>query len=74
MICLHLKSWRHRVQEKIYDAEINSSQGWRSLYLDISDYKNKVITFNIEGHAGGSCADWCGEWATVDEFYVGKLV
>lgn len=61
-------------EEKIYDAEITSSQGWRTLYLDISDYKNKAITFSIEGQAGGRCADWCGEWAAVDEFYVGKLV
>ena len=64
----------NQVEEKIYEDEINAEEGWQTIYLDISDYKNKRISFRIEGHAGGVCDEWCAEWAAVDEFYVGQLV
>ncbi len=60
-------------EEIIYEDDISSEEGWRSIYLDISDYANKDIRFILEGHAGGDCAEWCGEWAAVDEFYVGHM-
>jgi len=62
------------VEEKIYENEINAAGGWRTIYLNISDYKNKNIRFVIEGHAGGMCGDWCAEFGAVDEFYIGRLV
>jgi len=61
-------------EEKIYENEINAAGGWRTIYLNISDYKNKNIRFVIEGHAGGMCGDWCAEFGAVDEFYIGRLV
>lgn len=61
------------LEEKLYEDVVDSVQGWKTIYLGISDYKNRNISFIIEGHAGGPCGLWCGEYATVDKFYVGRL-
>lgn len=61
------------LEEKIYEDVIDSTQGWQTIYLDISDYKNKDISLIIEAHDGGPCGYWCAEYATVDEFYIGRL-
>jgi hypothetical protein len=59
-------------EETIYDGIIDSRDGWKDIKIDISKYKGKNITFKIEGWAGGPCDVWCGEWAAVDKFYIGK--
>ena len=56
-----------------FEKVLNSLDGWQIIALDISKYAGKSITFRIEGHAGGPCSDWCGEWIGVNEFYIGKL-
>lgn len=61
------------LEEKIYEDEINSHDDWKTVYLNISDYGNKTIRFVLEGHAGGSCGDWCAEFGAIDNFYVGRI-
>jgi len=60
-------------KNKIYEDEVNSKDGWKSVYLDISDYSNKTIQIVVEGHAGGACGDWCAEFGAIDKFYVAKV-
>lgn len=61
-------------EEEIYNDVVDSREGWQNVTLDISNYKGKSIVFKIEGHAGGHCHSWCGEWAAVNKFYIGKVI
>lgn len=56
----------------IYETVVDSRDGWREVFLDISKYAGKEIIFKAEGYAGGPCADWCGEWAAIRELYIAE--
>jgi hypothetical protein len=57
----------------IYEDIIKESDGWKKIALVLNGYQNKNITFKIEGYSGGYGGEWCGEYAAVNKFYVGKL-
>ena len=60
-------------RKAMFEKVLDSRNGWQTLILNISSYAGLPITFSIEGHAGGPCSDWCGEWLGVNKFYIGKL-
>jgi hypothetical protein len=61
-------------EDTIYEGVVDSREGWKDIYLEISKYMGRNIAFKIEGHAGGPCGEWCGEYAAVDKFYVAELI
>ena len=60
-------------RKAMFEKVLDSRNGWQTLVLNISSYAGIPITLSIEGHAGGPCSDWCGEWLGVNKFYVGQL-
>jgi len=64
----HTRSSEDTIYEDVVDWR------WKDVFLNISEYQNKTITFKIEGHAGGPCAEWCGEWAAIDKFYIARII
>lgn len=70
-------------EDTIYEAIVNSKDGWKDVFLDISRYNGKSIKFRIESDkipqnstlTDELCETDCGYWASaVDKFYVGKFV
>lgn len=59
-----------RESEIIYNESINTNEGWKDLEFDISKYAGKNISITVEGHAGGPCGNWNGEFGAVDYLYV----
>lgn len=60
------------VEVNAYEDIIKESDGWKKVALVLNAYAGKNITFKIEGYAGGS-SEWCGEYAAVNKFYIGKI-
>jgi len=64
-------------EDEIYE-DVLTSRGakidWKTVVLDISKYAGKKITFRVEGYGGGPCGLWCGEYTSIDSFYVGEIV
>ena len=60
------------IEDTVYEDLIKESDGWKRISLVMNNYKNKNITFKIEGHSGG-WGKWCGEHAAVNKFYIGKI-
>jgi hypothetical protein len=59
-------------ENTIYEDVVSKSDGWKKVSIVMGNkYANKNITFKIEGHAGGSNT-WCGEFAAVNKFYIGR--
>jgi len=56
----------------ILEDVINTNEGWKTVTLDISKYNGKTITMQAEGWAGGPCGI-CGDWLSVDKFYVATV-
>lgn len=73
VIAIKILDNSQNVQETVYQNVSNSQDGWKSVYLDISQYANKDVTFSIEGISGGPCGNMCAEWAGVDYFGIGQL-
>jgi hypothetical protein len=65
-------------EETIYEDVLTSKSAdkidWKTVVLDISKYAGKKITFRAEGYAGGPCGSWCGEYTSIDSFYIGEMV
>jgi len=59
-------------ERMIYKNVTDVNDGWKTIYLDISEYAGKNITFKIEGWAGGPGGMWCGEYAAINKFYIGE--
>jgi hypothetical protein len=73
IIIIKITDINTKTTDIIFDDVIDSREGWKTIALNISRYKDKSIIFSIEGHAGGPCGAWCGEWLAVDKFLIGKL-
>ena len=60
-------------EEMLLDCVLDSRDDWQDFSFDISKYAGKTINITAEGHVGGPCGDWCGEWVALDYFYVEKI-
>ncbi len=55
---------------ELFNEVLNTEQGWKTISIDVSNFSGKNVILQAEGHAGGPCGKWSGEWSAVDYLYI----
>lgn len=74
VIRIKLKDRETGKEDLIFKDVVVSKEGWKVYALNISKYRGKNLSLKVEGQLGGSCASRCGEWSSVEEVYLGRIL
>lgn len=59
------------IESTVYEYVVDSTDGWRTMLVDLPQYANEVVTFKLSAIGGGPCG-FCMDWGAVDYLGVGQ--